>query len=200
MPTKKITEEVITIPSIETSTAVLKIVGDSPLICHAWSEKARRMIREAGLPKSKSSKKEPRNPEADFFDSLYWLTERPENLTLETFQEAIDNGARFGFPSTGLKASAVAGGFRDGVIKSMASVRGAFHIQGEYVQIDGTPTIREDMVRVGLGSADIRWRAEFKEWSCVVPITFNSGVLTVAHIANLFNHGGCRNRRLAPGA
>ena len=43
MATKK-TEERIVIPEIELRTMKIKVVGDSPLITHKWSEKAKRMM------------------------------------------------------------------------------------------------------------------------------------------------------------
>ena len=58
------------------------------------------------------------------------------------------------------------------------------------VRIHGTPTIREDMVRVGMGVADLRYRGEFREWSVVLPIRFNTAVFTHEQIINLFNLGG----------
>jgi hypothetical protein len=33
--------------------------------------------------------------------------------------------------------------------------------------------MREDMVRIGMGTADIRYRGEFPEWSVDVPLRFN---------------------------
>ena len=45
------------------------------------------------------------------------------------------------------------------------------------VRIHGTPEIREDMVRVGMGAADLRYRGEFKEWSVILPIRFNTCLL-----------------------
>ena len=43
MATKK-TESKIEIPAMDFRMATLHVVGDSPLIVHAWSEKAKRMI------------------------------------------------------------------------------------------------------------------------------------------------------------
>ena len=106
------------------------------------------------------------------------------------FEEALSNGARFGFPSVGVKASAVSAGFRAGVTKNLVSMNGAFHIDEEYVEIKGVPQIREDMVRVGMGTADIRYRAEFPEWSTTFIVKYNAGVISLAQLCNLFNLGG----------
>ena len=51
MATAKKTE-LVEIRPIEMETAVVRIVGDSPLIVHAWSAKAKREIleKEIGVP------------------------------------------------------------------------------------------------------------------------------------------------------
>ena len=46
------------------------------------------------------------------------------------------------------------------------------------------------MVRVGMGTADIRFRGEFNEWEALIPIRYNAGVLTAEQIVNLFQLGG----------
>ena len=45
MATKK-NEEIIEIKPVEIKSVKLRIVGDSPLITHAWSAKAKRQILE----------------------------------------------------------------------------------------------------------------------------------------------------------
>jgi hypothetical protein len=68
--------------------------------------------------------------------------------------------------------------------------RGAFHINCELVPLIGEPTMRRDMVRVGMGTADIRFRGEFKQWKAIVPIRYNAGVLSDEQITHLFNVAG----------
>ena len=46
------------------------LVGDTPLITHAWSEKARREMLGKQTKATKGGK-EARDPEADFVNSLY---------------------------------------------------------------------------------------------------------------------------------
>ena len=46
MATKKSTEAaVVEIPSLKLETAVIHVVGDTPLIVHKWSEKAKKEPR-----------------------------------------------------------------------------------------------------------------------------------------------------------
>ena len=66
----------------------------------------------------------------------------------------------------------------------------AFHIDGEFVEIHGIPEMREDMVRVGMGTADIRYRGEFKSWYAVIPVKYNASSISLEQLVNLFNLGG----------
>jgi len=190
MATKKTETTEVIIPAIDIRTATIKVVGDSPLIVHKWSEKAKKEILDKQMKKAKTKGHEAKDPVRDFIDSLYWLDGEPENKTEEGFVEAIQNGARFGFPSVAFKAAAVAAGFRSGITPNKVSVNAAFHIDGEFVEIHGVPEMREDMVRVGMGTADIRYRGEFKEWYAVFPVKYNASVISLEQLANLFNLGG----------
>ena len=53
MATKKANTEVIEIRPIEIKKVTIRIVGDTPLIMHAWSEKAKRMMLELEKLKAK---------------------------------------------------------------------------------------------------------------------------------------------------
>ena len=190
MATTKKETEIIAIPAIDIRNATITLKGDSPLIVHKWSEKAKKMMLDKQMKVATTKGHDAKDPFADFVDSIYFLSGKPERATPEVFEEALSNGARFGFPSVGVKASAVSAGFRAGVTKNLVSMNGAFHIDEEYVEIKGVPQIREDMVRVGMGTADIRYRAEFPEWSTTFIVKYNAGVISLAQLCNLFNLGG----------
>lgn len=161
----------IELPRLNLQTMEITLIGDSPLICHAWSEKAKRQMLDKQMKKAKAGK-EAKDPEKDYEDSLYHLP---------------DGG--YGFPAVAFKAAAVgACRFADGV--KMTEARGAFHIVGEMVKIEGVPSPREDMVRVGMGTADIRYRGEFKEWRTTLTVRFNASALSAEQIVNLFNTAG----------
>lgn len=173
----------IELPRLDLRIMRVRLIGDSPLICHAWSEKAKLMMLNKQMKKA-AQKKDAKSPEQDFCDSLYWLTEKP---AAGSFQMPDD--AKFGFPVIAFKAAATSAcRFVEGI--KMTEVRGAFHIQGEMAQIDGVPAPREDMVRVGMGTADIRYRGEFKEWSTDLTIRYNAAALAPEQIVNLLNVAG----------
>lgn len=189
------TVETIEIKPIEIRKTTIRIVGDTPLIMHAWSEKAKREILDKQMKKTKSTAREAKNPVEDFIRSMYWITPMPEDMTQEGFEEAIENGARFGFPVTGFKQAAISAAYRMGWAKDKVSMRGAFFIDGDenqMVEIHGDPpVIREDMVKVGMGTADIRFRGEFRNWYADLTISYNAnGQYTLEQIINIINAGG----------
>jgi hypothetical protein len=165
-------EASIQIPRIEVERFAIKLVGDSSLIMHKWSEKAKKEMLDKQMKVAKKGR-EAKNPEQDFKDCIY---------------HHPDGG--YGFPSVAFKNAAVSAcRFTDGT--KMTVARGAFHVEGEYVRIDGgDPVPREDMVRVGMGTADIRYRAEFPIWQATVVITYNKHALSKEQIVNLFNLAG----------
>lgn len=179
MATTKKDPAVITLPPLNIQRAEITLVGDSPLICHAWSHKAKEQMLAKQMKKAKQAK-EAKDPEQDFWDSLYILQD-----------DADRNPSKmvFGFPSVGFKAAAVdACSHVEGVTKVEA--RGAFHIVGDMVVLNGHPQMREDMVRIAMGTADIRYRGEFREWSTTFTLRYNASVLSIEQIVNLFNTAG----------
>ena len=201
MATAKSTE-VVEIRPIDMKTVEVTLVGDTPMIMHAWSEKAKRMMLEAQQGKAKGKKKPIKNPVDDFIQSIYWLTEKPaypdgssEEVCEEAFNKAIANGAKFGFPVTAFKQAAISAAYRMGWVKNQMGLRGAFFIESEYgdmVEIKSdTPIMREDMVKIAGGTADIRYRGEFRNWSATFKVKYNAnGEFSLENIINIINAGG----------
>lgn len=164
-------EVVIELPRLEIQHIRITLAGDSPLICHAWSKKAKEEMLAKQMKKAKQAK-EAKDPEKDYQESLYKLA---------------DGG--YGFPAVAFKSAAVDACSHIANITKVAA-RGSFHIIGDMVKIDGKPTMREDMVRVGMGTADIRYRGEFRDWKCSFEVRYNSNVISPEQILNLFNTAG----------
>ena len=190
-------EMAVEIKPVKIIKTKITIIGDSPLIVHAWSEKSKRMMLEAQMKASKAKKaREIRDPFDEFINSMYWLDNKPEESTPDAYEAALNNGAKFGFPVCGIKQAAISSAYRSGSTKDMASMRGAFYINGtddnEYATIEGCiPEMREDMVRIGMGTADLRYRAEYKNWRMQLILTYNdNGVFTLEQIINAINLGG----------
>lgn len=162
----------IELPKLNLQTITVTVIGDSPLICHAWSLKAKKQMLDKQMKRARG-KKQAKSPEQDYEESLYYLP----------------NEAGYGFPSVAFKSAMVgACRFAEGV--KMTEARGAFHVVGEMVPIHGEATPREDMVRVGMGTADIRYRGEFKEWRATLLIQFNTAIVSAEQIVNLLTLAG----------
>jgi hypothetical protein len=164
--------QAIQLPPLDLRVMGLRLVGDSPLICHAWSEKAKKQMLDKQMKRAKAAR-EAKDPQADYEASLY----------------PMPDGRGYGFPTVAFKAAAVSAcRFVDGL--RMTEARGAFHIPGELARINGTPSPREDMVKIAMGGADIRHRGQFTEWSVDLSIRFNAGALSAEQIVHLFNSAG----------
>ena len=188
-------EEVVEIKPLDIQRLKIRIVGDSPLIVHGWSDKAKKMMLATQMKETKTKAKEIRDPFDDFIQSLYWLEGKPDESTPKAFENAIKNGAKFGFPVGAIKQAANSAAYRLGWVKNQMQLRGAYFLStehGEMFEILGSvPEMREDMVRIGMGTADLRYRGEFKNWYADMILEYNaSGAMTLEQILNCINAGG----------
>lgn len=194
-------KETVEIKALDIRKVNITLVGDTPLIVHKWTEKAKKEILDGQQGKSKGKKKEYKNPVADFINSLYWLKNEPDTEGLdeteceEAYAKAIANGAKFGFPVTAFKKAAISAAYRNGWSKDKVSLQGAFFMHsddGMCVEIEGdAPVMREDMVKIGLGTADIRYRGEIRNWHVDLEISYNAnGQYSLENILSMLNAGG----------
>lgn len=172
------------------------LVGDTPLITHAWSEKAKREMLSKQVKAPKAGK-EARDPHADFVSSLY-----------EMGKDKNGNDA-YGFPVTGIKNCILSAAHKDkGIARSatmaslwleaeMVRVRPALAgaiCDMPLVRIHGSkPEMREDMVRVGSGlnkTASLAYRAQFTTWAIKIRGRFNATALNEDQIAFLISEAG----------
>lgn len=162
----------VVLPPLQIETVNVTLIGDTPLIVHRWSEKAKKQMLDKQMKKATAGK-EPKDPERDFRESLY----------------VLEDGS-YGFPIIGFKAAAVTACTSIGSMTKVAA-RQAFHVDGEFAIIEGDePKMREDMVRVGMGTADIRYRGEFKKWFTTIAVKYNANVMSAEQILNLMQTAG----------
>lgn len=168
------------------------IVGQTPLITHAWSEKARREMLGKQLRAVKGGK-ETRDPESDFVSSLY---------------EMGDGGA-YGFPAMGVKNCLLSAAHKDrGIARS--TVMSALWIDAELVRtrpamanavcdmpllrIYGSkPEMREDMVKIGSGLnkiANLAYRGQFSHWAMRVTGRLNSSLMSPEQLGFIVEESG----------
>jgi len=198
--------EIIEIRPLNIKRELVTIEGTTPLIVHAWSHKAKQAMLDKQRGKKVTAKHEIKIPVNDFAESLYWLTNEPELGKNDEEAErnvfgAINDGAKFGFPVTGIKQSIITGAYRAGLDVKQTELRGSFFLRGateastvELAEIEGdAPEMREDTVRVGglSKSADIRYRAEFRNWKIQMIMEYNAdGKYSLEQLLNFVNYGG----------
>jgi hypothetical protein len=182
------------IPPLKTAVVTLVLVGDAPLIVHRWSAKAREMILNKQTKKA-VSKKETRDPEADYHETLYLMGEdeigAPPKDEWSRYHTEESGGKTFVpcFPAIAFKSAAVTACTSVGAITKVAA-RQFFHTQDEFVPVEGRHRMREDMVRIGMGTADLRFRAEFPRWKVRLPLVYNTAMVSVEQLAHLFQYAG----------
>lgn len=168
---KKAAPATLEIPALQIKTVIIGLRGTSELITHAWSEKAKKEMRDKQMGKARL-KKEPKDPLAEYEAAFYRLPD-----------------GRPAMRAIGLKMAAVQAASQIGGLTKVF-LRGAFHIPGELVEIEGEPRMREDMVRVGMGTADLRYRPGFPRWFAYVPVRYNANVITLEQLVHLFGQAG----------
>ena len=161
---------------IQISIITFWIRGVSPLIQNAWDEKALEMIRMTAMERKKR-KKPARDPDKE--------AESKSHRTADK---------EYGIPLLALKASMIGAAHKNlGIEKTM--VRKAFFIPDP----DGTgilpmecnePIVREDIVRVGMGQTDLRYRPEFRNWRVSVTAHIDTEILEKNDVINLVNRAG----------
>lgn len=189
-------ETVVQIKPLDIKKVNIRIVGDTPLIVHAWTEKAKREMLDKQIKTTKTKAREAKDPYYDFINSMYWLVGKPEKNTPEAFERAVKSGARWGFPVGAIKQAGNSAAYRLGWVKNQMQLRGSYFLENPQfngmAEIKGCiPEIREDLVRVNSGTPDFRYRGEFKNWYMDLTLQYNaSGELTLEQILNVINCGG----------
>lgn len=176
------TNSTISLSRIKRETAIIEVAGTAPLIVHAWSQKAKQMMLAA--QQGKKSPKQSKDPKRDFEESRYLFAD----------------GSGDGFPVMAFKSATVKGGGRlFGKSVKMTELRQTFTFLSDGVSDAGLqlarldvpePVMREDMVRVGMGTADIRYRAEYTEWRATLRIQFIPSVIDLESVVALVDAGG----------
>jgi hypothetical protein len=176
MPTADTAQVVI--DQIASETLSVPIVGTAPLLVHKFSEKAKRQMLDN--MQGRKSPKQPKDPKAEYEAAFY----------------RIKDGS-YGFPAIAFKSATVSASRFYGKSVTMTTLRQCVFLHGEpsedgqqMVRIDGEATMREDVVRVGMGGTDLRYRPQFLEWSTLLQVTYVTSMLTRESLLSLIDAGG----------
>jgi hypothetical protein len=173
------TDAQVSISRIDTETLRVPIVGTAPLIVHKFSEKSKRQMLDA--MQGRKTPKQAKDPQAEYEAAFY----------------RHDDGG-YGAPVIAFKAATVSAARFYGKSVSMTALRQFVFMDAEFSKVDGqklvrltgTPHMREDVTRVGMGGTDLRYRPEFSEWSTALDVTFVKSMLTRESVLSLIEAGG----------
>ena len=168
---------IVKLKPIEQSIMTVRIKSLSPFIQHKWSQKSLQMMKDkhAGL---RVRNRDVRDPQQEFLDATY----------------RCEDG-RYGFPAGGIKKSLTEAAHKDigldkKLLRKALFVRPDDKINNLIALETEDPIMREDVVRVGSGSTDIRYRPEFKDWAMTLNLEFNSRAISQESILNLVEIAG----------
>jgi len=154
---------------------LVKIEGNTPLVTHAWSDKAKKMMRDKQTGQT-SKKKEPKDIDAEYEGAFYRLPDGSPGIPAAAFKSATVQGAR-NFEQL-----------------TMTFVKQSLFVVGEgpeqLIRIDGEPEMWEAPVRIGQGVADLRYRPRFFPWRLEFVVRFNEVALTKDAVVALIDAGG----------
>lgn len=167
----------VEINEIAAERILVPIIGTSPLIIHRFSEKAKRQMLDT--MQGRKTPKTARDPQADYEAALYKYKDGGYGFPIIAFKAATVGGARF---YSGVTMTA---------LRQFMFFRGEPGVDGQgLARITGEPRMREDVVRVGRGGADLRYRPEFPEWSTTLEVVYVTSALTRGSVLSLIDAGG----------
>lgn len=167
----------VTLKPLNKAIMSFTIRGTSPLITHAWDEKAKEMMREKQQGGKKTKERGVRDPQRECMAAAY----------------RTDDG-QFGIPGLALKTAIITAAHKDLGMEKTLVRKSLFLVTTDSNKVlplvGGEPVMREDMVRVGQGSADLRYRPMWSEWSVDVQFSVDMDLLQEADVVTLVNRAG----------
>lgn len=166
----------VELPPIIQQQMRVKIEGISSLIMHKWSEKALKMIRDKKAGQ-KTKNREACDPVSECNQATYYTEDGNPGIPVAAIKKCITGAAH---KDLGIEKTLI----RKSVFIRCEDAGGIIPIEFDrHVR-------REDYVRVGTNSADLRYRPEFFDWSTTLVIDFDGIAITPEALISLINRAG----------
>lgn len=170
-------------PTIQSVDLTLRGRRGSPLVIHAFAEKAKAEIRDKQAKKAKE-KKGVRDTEGEFLSARYLNAHGEECAPITAIKKSIISAATAFDDITKV-------GLRQAVFVDCAA-----HPGEDLVPIethDGKSAVgvmREDAVTIGINTRGLTYRPEYREWQLRVRIEYNSRIVSHEQLFALVDQAG----------
>ena len=168
---------------IDTLTLTLRGKPGSPLVVHAFAEKAKNEIRDRQAKKAKEAKPK-RCPKEEYLAARYLDDQGRECVPVTALKKALISAATAFDDLTKV-------GLRQAVFVECLSDPGAALVPIE--RHDGTYAIgvmREDAVTIGINTRGLAYRPMYAEWQLRVRVEFNSRIVSREQLLALVDQAG----------
>lgn len=155
----------------------------SPLVIHAFAEKAKQEIRDKQQKKTKKAKEE-RKPLEEFEAAKYVDEDGRECAPITTLKKSIITAATAFDDLTKVA-------LRQAIFVDSIANPGSWIIPIE--TLDGKPAkgvMREDAVTIGMSTRGLCYRPEYKEWQLRVRIEYNPRLISEEQLLALVDQAG----------
>jgi len=176
-------QEIVRVARPKLRTAPVQIVGISPYVQHAFSEKQRKQMEATQAAGQQSRGKKVREPKD--FDAVY-----------EAAKHVAQDGW-LGIPAPAFRNAMISACRLVGIVMTRAKLSVFIEADGidkndgtPLVRIVGEPRIHQASVRNETGVADVRWRPMWEQWSATVNVQWDEDQFSATDIFNLMLRAG----------
>lgn len=177
--------EKVALEPIKRRVVTVRLVGVSPLITHKWAEKAKEMMRQKQQEGKKTRDRELRDPDEEARNAGYYCDEEKKipGLLAVAIKAAIIEAAHndLGIPKTLVRKSLFIRPMGREVVLPLETADGKGQIKAVFA---------EDMVRVGQGSADLRYRPYYFDWAVTTKWEIDAELMQVETLLKLLDRAG----------
>jgi hypothetical protein len=164
----------VEIPAIGLHRVRIPIAGTSDLVTHGWNGKVIREM-EAKQQGHAKLKKAPKVPEECFEAAKYKDANGNDCIKAKFFKAAMVGAGRF----------------MDGL--NMRQLKMSLFVDGDDLPLEfESCEMRQDMVRLSTGVADIRYRPGYKNWKTEIVIEYPPSEISLSQILTLVRLAGQR--------
>jgi hypothetical protein len=182
----------VEVKALQREAFEVTIIGETPLITHAWSKKAKMemLSKQLGVERVRATK----DPYQDYIDSMYRFDDGSYGFPVVALKECIATATTDleGIHKTQIFRNLFVTGKRGFQIAAFMDILSPIELG--VLSSPNPPVLREDMVNLSgmKKTPDLRYRAEFWPWAFRCNISYFSEFLSYESILNLLHQAGLR--------